>query len=115
MTQTFASNKNNDLYLGHDGNIVILSGQQAVMAACQTAAQAQLGEMVLAKNAGIPNFQVVWNGSRNLAIFESYLRSTLLAVDGVLSVVSVSLKLTNDVLSYAATIKTIYGELQING
>jgi hypothetical protein len=115
MTQTLGTDSNNDLYLGLDDNVVMLSGLAAIMAACETASKAQLGEMVLATGLGIPNFQTVWVGSPNYSLFSSYLRRTLLAVPGVLEVVSLELKTNNNVLSYIATIRTTFGSADING
>ncbi len=115
MTQTLGVNSSNDLYIGANGNLVVLQGQNAVEAACQSASLAQLGEMVLATLAGIPNFQAVWVGTPNLAIFQSYLRQTIENVNGVLSVVSLSSSVSQNTLSYNAKISTIYGLAEING
>lgn len=115
MTQTFAINENNDLFLGPDGNLAIVNGVVGVEQACQTASQAQLGEMVLATTSGIPNFQSVWNGSPNLAIFEAFLRNTLLAVPGVLVVVTLSTNVSDHVLKYTAQISSQFGLLEVNG
>lgn len=115
MTQTLGINSNNDIYLKTNGKIALLSGVQAVMAACQTAAQAQLGEMVLSVNNGIPNFQAVWNGKPNIAMFEAYFRKAVLAVAGVVSIESIETTVNNNILSYTATIKTEYGLGTLNG
>lgn len=115
MTQTFATNALNDIYIGADGNLAIAMGEQAVLQACATAAKAQLGEMVLAINNGIPNFQTVWVGAPNLAIFQSYLRRTLQNVEGVIEVTELTTSVDGGVLSYTATIRTIYGLAAING
>lgn len=115
MTQTFGTNANNDLYIGGDGNLVVLSGLQAVLAACATASKAQLGEMVLSIDQGIPNFEAVWVGSPNYALFASYLRATLLGVEGVTDVQSLTLNASKGVLKYTATIVTEYGTEAING
>ena len=64
MVQTFGQNANGDVYIGSDGNLVILSGLPAVEAACATASLAQLGEEVLTTGNGLPNFQAVWVGAR---------------------------------------------------
>ena len=114
MTQTFSNDSNNDLFLGHDGNISISSGVEAVKFACQTASQAQRGEMIFSVLKGIPNFQVTWAGAPNFALFESYVRNTLEGVDGVVEVTELSSQLRDNVLSYDATIKTIYGDGVLN-
>lgn len=115
MTQTFDTNANNDLYRGADGNLVLLSGAPAVAAACKTASRAMLGEMVLAQNNGMPNFQVIWVGVPNYAIFATYLRMTLDNVDGVEEVTDINLTKVGEVLEYQATIASVYREIFING
>lgn len=115
MTLMLGTNANNDIYLGADGNIVVLSGLQAVLGACATASKAQLGEMVLARNSGIPNFQAIWVGVPNYAIWEQYLRTTLLGVPGVVQVSSLTISKNGDVMNYTATIETEFGTGNING
>lgn len=115
MTQTLGTNENNDIYLGPTGNLVVDNGQQAVEDACQTAAQLQLGEAVLQTQLGIPNFQTVWVGVPNIAIFEAYLRRALLGVNGVIAVTALTVSVADNVLKYTATIQSVYGELFLNG
>jgi hypothetical protein len=115
MTQTIAVDKNNDMYIDANGNLAIVFGLQATLQACAQAAKAQLGEMVLATDQGIPYFQQVWIGVPNLQQFEAALRSAFLGVSGVIEVVSLSLSQTSNTLSYTAVIRTIYGAGAING
>ena len=115
MTQTFTSNTNNDLFIGSDGKLSISSGIDAVLNACRTAALAQRGEMIFATNKGIPNFDVTFSGAPNLALFEAFLRANLEAVDSVVEVEDLSTSNENNVLSYSATIKTLYGTGSLNG
>jgi hypothetical protein len=115
MTRTLGTDENNDLYLNVEDNVTVLTGLEAVMAACETASKAQLGEMVLMTGLGIPNFQTVWVGSPNYSLFSSYLRRTLLSVPGVIDVTNLELRALNNVLSYTATIKTEFGSVGING
>ena len=84
-------------------------------AACQTASLAQLGEMVLATTSGLPNFQAVWTGAPNLALWRQYLLNTLLGVEGVLAVSDLTVDRTGGVLSYRATIETTFGKTTVNG
>lgn len=109
MTQTFGTNASNDLYLGPDGNLVVLSSLPAVTAACESTARAILAEMIYQVNKGIPYFESVFIGSPNYAIFRSYLIQAFLAVDGVLSVQSLTLTVDKGVLHYQATIQTQFG------
>lgn len=114
MTMTLGTDSENDLYLGEGKNVVVLSGLGAIIAACETASKAQLGEMVLADQSGIPNFQTIWVGSPNYSLWVSYLQRTLLSIEGVLDA-AVEIRTINNVLSYTATIKTTFGSVNING
>lgn len=115
MTKVFKVDSNNDLVIAGDGNLAISTGLAATLQACEHAAKAQLSEMVLAVDQGVPNFQTIWNGSPNVTQFEAYLRRQLLAVVGVTDVVTLDTNVSNNVLSYTATISTIYGQGVING
>lgn len=116
MTQTFlTTDDTNDMFLDSSGNLALASGLPAVTAACKTASRAMLGEMVLAQNSGMPNFQVIWVGVPNYNIFASYLRMTLDSVDGVQEVADINITQTGNDLGYQASIASIYGEDFING
>lgn len=115
MTKVFTVDENNDLMLAGNGNLSISTELEATLQACEHAAKAQLAEMVLAADQGVPNFQTIWNGSPNVTQFEAYLRRQLLAVVGVTDVVSLDTNVSNNILSYTATISTIYGQGVING
>lgn len=110
-----ASNEKNDIYIGADGNLAMATGVAGVMQACAHAAKAQLGEMIYAIDKGVPNFQTVWKNTANVAQFESYLRTTLEEVQDVTEVKQLEVRVANNVLSYVATIQTIYGEGTVNG
>lgn len=115
MTQSFGLNANNDIYLNSSGNIQIDSGVQAVEDACKNVSLAQLGEEVLTTTQGMPTFQTIWNGTPNVAIYESYLRAALEGVEGVVSVTALTYTVKDNVFSYQATIETIYGTLYLAG
>lgn len=115
MTRVFTVDSNNDLIIQGDGLMGLSNGLQATLQACEHAAKAQLGEMVLAVNNGVPNFQTIWQGAPNIAQFEAYLLRELQNVDGVIEVTSLNASASNNILNYNATIRTIYGEGAING
>lgn len=115
MTRILAVDENNDIYIGRDGRLAILAGLPAVVQACEHAAKVQLGEMIRATNRGIPNFEVIWNGSPNTAQFDAALRAAVLAVADVVRVLALSVQNNSGVLSYQITIETIYGEGIIRG
>jgi len=115
MTRVFTVDANNDLTLTPDGNLSISSELEAILQACEHAAKAQLGEMVLSIDQGVPNFQTIWQGSPNVIQFEAYLRRQLLNVEGVSEITELNAIISNNVLSYTATIKTQFGQGVING
>lgn len=115
MTATLGTNSNNDLYIGADGNLVMLSGIAAVEAACLTATKAQLGEMVLATTSGIPNFQAIWVGTPDYALWKSYILGALQNVPGVQQVTSLALSVRENTVFYTANITTQFGNGTVNG
>jgi hypothetical protein len=115
MVQTLALNGSNDLQLNASGSLTMLSGIDAVAAACNTAAQTQLGECVLNTAQGLPNFQALWVGVPDYQIWQSYLQGTLLNVPGVASIQSVSITQNKGVLKYVAEINSIYGPVTVQG
>jgi hypothetical protein len=115
MTQSFATNSNNDLYIGTDGNLVIASGIEAVLFACANAAKAQLNEMIYAYDKGVANFQTIWTSAINVAQFESSVRTAILAVPGVTGISNFDMIVVNNSMNYSATIVTVFGIGEING
>lgn len=110
-----AVDEKNDMYIGENGNLALNSGIDAIMQACANAVKAQLGEMILETNRGIPNFQTVWNGAPNIAQFEAFLRRTILEVEGVTNILNLTTRVNNGTLFYEVDIQTIYGSEVLNG
>lgn len=115
MTRTFATDANNDLFIGPADVLVIAEGIQATKFAAEQAAKTLLGEMVLAANQGVPYFPAVWNGRPDLQQFEAALRVAILAVDGVDAIVSLTVRLAGELLTYSAEIETTFGTVSIDG
>lgn len=114
MTQTLATDANNDLILDRVGRVLMLSGADAVAANCRTAIQAQRGEMMFAYDKGMPAFATAFNRYRPVQ-FEAAARTIIRAVPGVLSVVSFTVERRGEILGYTAVIQTIYGGTIVNG
>lgn len=115
MTQTFAVDANNDLFIGSDDRLGVASGLQAVLQNCEHAAKTILNEMVLAQGEGLPYFEAVWNGKPNLPVFEAAFRARVGAVQDVTGIVALTTRINGEVLNYSATIRTVYGTGEING
>ena len=115
MTQTFAVDANNDLFIGADDRLAIVTGVTAVEQAAAQAAKTVLSEMVLATDQGLPYFEAVWVGEPNIGQFEVALRAAISAVQDVLSIASLTIDQTGEELGYSAEIQTIYGPGIVNG
>jgi PPE-repeat protein len=116
MVKTLAINENNDIYLGADGNIVVVEGITAVEQACQMAAQTLLGEMIYSSNQGVPYNETVFQvGAPILPQFDAGLRVAILAVPGVTGIKSLIIQQVEDALTYNATITTEFGEGTLDG
>lgn len=115
MPVMFAVDENDDLYIGPDGNLAIVTGIDAVLQNCSHAAKAQLGEMVLATDEGVPNFQLVWEGNPNIPQFEAVLRNIFLSLPDVVDVLQLDVASQNKTLFYRAVILTTFGQGEISG
>ena len=113
--KSLASNQRNDLVIGADGRLSIVTGAAAVEVVARSHMQTRRGEMIHAMQQGIPFDLVAFGASPNLAQFEAYARIRLGSITGVREVVSFDARLDGDVLTYTATLRTDYGETTING
>lgn len=112
--RSFATDNTNDLFIT-GRSLSIVTDLAAVLNVCKHAAQGILGEMVLAKDQGMPYFETVWVGNPTAAPFEAAFRVRIAQVDGVVEITSLTTEQVGDVMQYSATIATIYGTGQING
>lgn len=104
--------KDGDIYLDDMGNLALIIDGPECMQSCETAMKALRGEMMYDMESGIPYRAVAWD-QYNPALFEAFARRTLLKVDGVTGVSSFLQSMNDGVLSYQATIQTIYGSFTV--
>jgi len=114
MTASLGANADNDIYLGPDGNLVVLTGLAAVQQNCEAVMEAQLGEMVLAQQQGIPTDATIWS-AWNPVQFEAFARTNLLTVPDVIAVTAFSVSREGEIATYSATIQTTFGRTTVNG
>lgn len=115
MTQSFATDSNNDIFIGSDDNLAVANAIEAVKFAAANAAKAQLGEMIYAANLGVANFQTIWTNSVNVAQFEASVRAAIVGTPGVTGIKSFDMQVYENAMHYQAVIVTIYGIGNING
>ncbi|KAA6204317.1 MAG: hypothetical protein DU430_09165 [Candidatus Tokpelaia sp.] len=112
MTKTIAIDSDNDIAIIR-GNILLVKDLQAVMMLCKHAAQTMLGEMFLAIDEGLPNFELLWNGAPRLMLWQNELRESLSSIQDVIGVNDITIEIIEKTLHYTAEIKTIYGTGEI--
>lgn len=112
--RTFATTDTNDFALVGRG-LSLATDLQAVLLVCRHAAQALLGEMVLAKDQGMPYFQTVWVGAPTAAPFEAAFRDRISQVPGVSGIDELTTEQVGDTMSYRAVIVTVYGTGTLDG
>lgn len=113
--KTIATNDSNDIFLGQDGNIAVLSDLQACVQSCEHASQTLLNELPYAQSRGIAFFDNGLSASPKLGLYEVQLRRILLTVPNVQKVLYVGFKLDNTDLSYEAQIQTSFGVETVRG
>jgi len=111
----FAENEKRDIFMGSNKRISIIDGKSAVAQAAKSAVEIQLGEAIYNTVRGVPSDRAVWSGTPDLQQFEFYARRQILSVPDVLEVTFFNAEMVGDELQYQATIKTTFGEGQING
>lgn len=113
--RTIAVNENNDIFIGTDGNLVIVDGIESVTQRCEQAARILKEELPYAQSKGIPFFQAPFGDTSNLSLYESYLRQQYMAVQEVTGVKYIRFRFEGNELQYEAGILSIYGEANISG
>lgn len=112
---TIATDENNDIYLDEFGNLAVLTGIEAVAQVCRNKILTAYGELVYDTTAGIPYFETIFNDPPNIELFQNAVVEDLETMEDVVAVKSFEYSVNTDVLSYAAVIQTIYGDLKLNG
>lgn len=114
-TQTVVKHYN-DLYL--DGtNIAFTSDIEALKSVIENVVKTQFSELQLNANKGIPYFETIFTHQNNILYWKAYMIDAIEKVDNVVACELFDIDIDNEknLLTYTAYIKTIYGDLTING
>ena len=113
--RTFATTTPTNDFLVSGRSLVLAGNIDAVLLVCRHCAEAILGEMMFAKNQGMPYFQTVWVGAPTTAPFEAAFRERISQVAGVTGIEELTTAQVGDKMQYSAVINTIYGAGTLNG
>jgi hypothetical protein len=113
--KVLGENSNNDLYVGDNNQLVVLTDIDATLQVCKSVVEVQRGNLKYAANRGIPLNTVVFSGKANELQFRYYAIEQIQGVTGVVSVNSFDTRIEDNTLFYEAEIQTVYGAGNING
>lgn len=112
--KTFQTNASNDFVVAEDGNLAIIQDIDAAAQESRHYAATLLGEMIHAKDEGIPYFQHAFSRTPSLAQMEAALRRRIMSMPDVVKITSLTASIQGETLSYTATIQTTYGTVTVN-
>lgn len=112
---TIATDANNDIFIGPDGNLAFATDVDAVAQTAEHYAKTILNEMIQDFDRGVPFFIVAFGSNPSIPQFEAAMKARILQAQGVTGIRSFEVTQDGDVLRYTATIETIYGAAGING
>ncbi len=112
---TISSDIDNDLMIGSDGNLMMVSSLEAVSQTAAHYAQTLLNEMIQDYDRGVPFFIVAFGPSVSIPQFEAAMKARILQTPNVTGIKSFETTQDGDVLRYTASIETTYGSANING
>lgn len=111
---SLATNSNNDIFMGPDYNLALVRDLAATVQDCQNAMEAQLGEMPLAADRGVPTMATVWSNYKP-AQFEAAARAILLTVPNVTGIKSFTITQVGDQARYSVEIQSTFGPATVAG
>ena len=111
---SLATNVNNDIFMGPDYNLALVRDLAAVEQDCRNAMEAQLGEMPLARDRGVPTMATIWQDYKP-AQFEAAARAILLTVPNVTGIQFFTITQVGDQARYAVAINSTFGPATIVG
>lgn len=112
---TFQTDDDNDFVTLPNGNLAMVSDEQAVAQEAKHFAATARAEMIHAYDEGIPFLREAFSKQPNMAQFEASLRRRLLDTLDVTGIVSLVTQIEGEALKYTATLQTTYGTVTING
>ena len=113
--RTIQTNSVNDFAQDANGNLLIITGVQAIAQEAQHYAQTMRGEMIYQTQDGIPFAPLAFGAQPNPEQYAAALRARVMQVPGVLEITELEVFQEGSALRYNATIRTANGIASING
>lgn len=99
--------------MGAGNQLVLRVGLDAVEQACESAIEAQRGEMQYDTTRGIPTGSTLWAGVPNQQRYRHFCVAAIEAIEGVTSVKRFNTVILDNTLEYEAEILTEFGPVTI--
>jgi hypothetical protein len=113
---TLQCNDNEDLYLPDGRNLMLLTGQDAVVQSVRQRCKMRLGENQFNTQEGVDYFGSIFSPQPNLDNAFVSLSNAILSTPDVLSIESLTINVSDGVFNYVANITTIYSSnVEVSG
>jgi len=106
---SFKVDGNRDLVLNSRNNISMNRDLDACLQSCENAVMMILGEDIYNSNEGLPNFELIWNGSPNIPQYKASIISAIKKINNVIDAFNFNYVESNNELTYTITISTTFG------
>lgn len=115
MISLLTDKKKNDLYLDDRGNLAMGASNTACGQVIRNVLRTTLGELALNLYGGIPYLEDVFVSNSNQGVVQAYLMNGIKSVRGVVKILDFRMTQAGNNLAYTARVRTIYGDIEING
>lgn len=105
----------NDIFLNSNGDLEVIQNAEAVANICLNKVRTLQGELLLNTQFGIPYLDILYSAVPNIDLFRFQLRKIITNTENVVAISNLEMTIENNILNYRATIKTTYGEAEVNG
>lgn len=113
---TFQTDENNDLFLDASNSIKMCSDKDAVLQVVKNVVRCQQGELQLDVKKGVPYLETIFSKqSGDIKLWESFMISEAESVNNVKRVLSMTSKVSDNVLNYTMEIESDFGNVILNG
>lgn len=111
---TLAVGPNQDMVINASNSLVLLSGKEALAQTIGQICRTRRGEMALYKNIGVPFWDSIFQ-TKDVIMFEAAMRAEISRHPEVTGIDTFEVTIDGNEIKYTGTIRSIYGEIPVNG